>query len=379
MKKLLAMILCAALLLTAGAAMAEGVIRLGGLAPLTGTYSEYGIGFEIGFGMAIDEINAAGGVNGYTFEVDVQDSEGDTVTSTNLATQFAEDDSILAILGDFTSGACKANAEICDLYGITQLSPTASASDYASSSEWCFSIMGRQDIEAPYLAKYIIGKYLGAEKVAVVRVDSDWGLSSYSNFEAKAIDEGIEIVAHETYQSGETDFSSIITKVRASNPDVLIVLDQGDSVSAIFNAADADGWEIQHVALGPGPSEQLLGQLTDPSNIILTSPFFFDPANEVTEAWRVAFEEKSGFSPTIHPACAYDTVYLIAEAVKAIGDGEVTREAIRDALANVEYEGLTGTIKFTEDGDIARSYMICGGSADGWVVLEGFEYGAEGL
>lgn len=378
MKKLLVLVLCLALVVMSGSAFAE-VIRMGGLAPMTGTYSEYGIGFEIGFQMALDEINGAGGINGYTFEVDVQDSEGDTVTSTTLATQFAEDDSIMALLGDFTSGACKANAEICDLYGITQLSPTASAADYAAMSPWCFSIMGRQDIEAPFLAKYIVGKYLGAKTCGVIRVDSDWGLSSYSNFEAQAIKEGIEIVAHETYQSGETDFSSIVTKVRAANPDCLVVLDQGNSVSAIFNQADADGWDIQHVALGPGTSEQLLEQLTDPTNIILTSPFFFDPENEEAMAWRDAFVAKAGFEPTIHPACAYDCVYLIAEAVRAIGDGEVTRESIRDALAGLEYEGLTGTIKFTEDGDIARNYMICGGTEDGWVVLEGFEYGAEGL
>ena len=378
MKKLLVLVLCLALVLMTGSAFAE-VIRMGGLAPMTGTYSEYGIGFEIGFQMALDEINGAGGINGYTFEVDVQDSEGDTVTSTTLATQFAEDDSIMALLGDFTSGACKANAEICDLYGITQLSPTASAADYAAMSPWCFSIMGRQDIEAPFLAKYIVGKYLGAKTCGVIRVDSDWGLSSYSNFEAQAIKEGIEIVAHETYQTGETDFSSIVTKVRAANPDCLVVLDQGNSVSAIFNQADADGWDIQHVALGPGTSEQLLEQLTDPTNIILTSPFFFDPENEEAMAWRDAFVAKAGFEPTIHPACAYDCVYLIAEAVRAIGDGEVTRESIRDALAGLEYEGLTGTIKFTEDGDIARNYMICGGTEDGWVVLEGFEYGAEGL
>ncbi|NLF28178.1 MAG: ABC transporter substrate-binding protein [Clostridiales bacterium] len=378
MKKLFVMVLCLALVLSTGSAFAE-VIKLGGLAPLTGTYTEYGTGFEIAFNMAIDEINAAGGVNGYTFEIDVQDSEGDPVVSTTLATRFAEDDSVLAWLGDFTSGACKANAEICDLYGITQLSPTASAPDYASMSPYCFSIMGRQDIEAPFLAKYIVGKYLGCKTAAVIRVDSDWGLASYSNFEKKAVAEGIEIVAHETYQTGETDFSSIVTKVRASNPDCLIVLDQGNSVAAVFNQADADGWDIRHVALGPGTSAQLLGQLTDPANIIVTSPFFFDKDNADVMAWHDAFKAKSGFAPTIHPACAYDCVYLIAEAVKSIGDGELNRQTLRDALQNVEYDGLTGFIKFTPDGDISRNYMICGGTAEGWVVLEGFEYGAAGL
>ena len=377
MKKLLALVLCLGLLVVSGSACAE-VIKLGGLAPLTGTYSEYGIGFQTGFQMAIDEINAAGGVNGYTFEIDVQDSEGEPTVSTNLATAFAEDDDIMALLGDFTSGACKANVDVCENYGILQLSPTASAPDYASMSQWFFSIMGRQDIEAPYLAKYIIGKYLGCSTCAVIRVDSDWGLACYTNFAAQAEKEGIEIVAHETYMPGETDFSSIVTKVRATNPDCLIVLDQGDSVAAVFNQADADGWEIQHVALGPGTSAQLLDQLVHPENIILTSPYFFDENDEAAMAWYNQFKDATGFAPTIHPVCAYDCMYLIAEAVKNV-EGDVTRENLRDALAAVDYTGMSGNIKFTPDGDIARNYMICGGSAEGWTVLEGFDYGAEGL
>lgn len=378
MKKLFAIVLALTLALSSSAALAD-VIKLGGLAPLTGTYSEYGKGFKIGFQMAIDEINAAGGVNGHTFEIDVQDSEGEPVTSTTLATQFAENDEVMALLGDFSSGACKANAEICDLYGITQLSPTASAPDYASMSPFCFSIMGRQDAEAPFLAKYVLKRYMGAQRVGVVRVDSDWGLSSYQNFEKKALEEGLEIVAHETYQTGETDFSSIVTKVRAANPDVLVVLDQGNSVASIFNQADSDGWDVRHVALGPGTSQQLVDQLIDPDNLIVTSPFFFNADDAELMAWRDAFMAQSGFAPTIHPACAYDTVYLIAEAVRAIGDGEITRQAIRDALQDVNYAGLTGNIKFNPDGDINRDYMICGVQDKNWVILEGFEYGAEGI
>lgn len=358
---------------------AKGVIKLGGLAPLTGNYAEYGKGFKTGFEMALEKINSEGGVNGYTFEIVVKDSEGDAVKSSTLATDYAENEEILAILGDFTSGASKANAEIVDRYGIVQLSPTASAPDYAAMSDYCFSIMGRQDAEAPYLAKYILKKYLGVTNVAVIRVDSDWGLSCYENFKVQADKEGLA-VTEEKYAVGEKDFSSLITKVKATNPDILVVMDQGDAVAQIFNQADAAGWEIGHVALGPGTSEQVADQLTDKNNLIVTSPFFFDKDNGELAAWSNEFVSRSGFSPTIHPACAYDCVYLIAEAVRAIGDGEVNRDSIRDALANLDtYEGVTGTVKFEKDGDIKRNYMICGMKDGEWIMLEGFEYGADGI
>ena len=376
MKKILALVLALMLVLSA-AAMAEGTIKLGGLAPLTGNYAEYGKGFQIGWQMAIDDIAAQGGVNGYNFEIDVKDSQGDAVVSSTLATDFAEDDDIAAILGDFTSGACKANAEIVDRYGIVQLSPTASASDYAGMSPYCFSIMGRQDGEAPFLAKYVLQKYLGAQKVAIVRVDSDWGLSCYDNFKAAADAIGLEVVIEEKYKADETDFSSIITKVKSTDPDVLVVMDQGVAVASVFNAADAAGWDITHVALGPGTSEQVVGMLTDPDNIIVTSPFFFDPDNAELTAWKDRFVELAGFQPTVHPACAYDTIMLIANAVSQI-EGEVTREAICEKLTGMEYTGVTGRIKFNENGDITRDYMICGTKDGAWVVLEGFEYGQEG-
>ncbi len=361
---------------TGGGSGEASTIKLGGLAPLTGNYAEYGKGFQIGWQMAIDEINAAGGVNGHKLEIEVKDTQGDAVVSSNMATNFAEDESVMAILGDFTSGACKANAEIVDRYGIVQLSPTASAPDYANMSKYCFSIMGRQDGEAPYLARYILDKYLGAKKIAVIRVDSDWGLSCYENFLPTAEELGMEVTV-EKYASGEKDFSSLITKMRSVNPDVLVVMDQGDSVAAIFNQADAAGWDIQHVALGPGTSEQLIGQLTTPDNLIVTSPFFFDENDETLTKWSSTFQEQSGFAPTIHPACAYDTVYLIKNAIERIGDGEITRDAIQQALDQSENTGITGALNFTEDGDIVRNYMICGVENGKWVVLEGFDYANE--
>lgn len=378
MKKLIAMILCLCMVASVCSAFAD-VIKLGGLAPITGNYSEYGIGFKTTFEMAVNELNAAGGVNGYTFEIDVKDTEGEPTVATNMATAFAEDDGVYAILGDFTSGCSKANYDVCENYGILQLSPSASASDYAGMSQWFFSINGRQDVEAPFVAKYVVNKYMGCKTCAIVQVENDWGVTSFSNFAAMAEKVGLEIVAHETYMPGETDFSSIVTKVRAANPECLVVFDQGDCVAAIFNQADTDGWNVKHVTLGSGTSDQLLSQLLDPNNIISTSPYFFEGTDEAATAWYNEFVSKTGFAPTVQPVFAYDCVYLIAKAVESIGDGEVTRASLRDALQAIDFTGMTGRIQFSEDGDIARAYMICGGSDQGWSVLEGLDYGAEGL
>jgi len=158
---------------------------------------------------------------------------------------------------------------------------------------------------------------------------------------------------------------------------VLLVLDQGLPVAAIFNAADSAGWDVKHVSLGPGTSQQLVDQLMDPEGLIVTSPFFFDQGNPTLMAWKDQFTAKAGFSPTVHPACAYDTAYLIKAAIEAIGDAPVTRESIKDALLEIEMTGLTGRIKFQPAGDVTRDYLICGVVDGQWKVLEGFEYGRE--
>jgi branched-chain amino acid transport system substrate-binding protein len=211
MKRVIGIVLTAflALPLFAGGGADKGgpaskTIRLGVLAPLTGTNAEYGKGFQVGMQMAVDRINAAGGVNGYTLELIIRDSKGDPKESSDLCRQFADNDEIYAILGDFTSSACMANAPIVDEAGIVQLSPTASNPTYASMSPYCFSIMGRQDSEAPFYARYLYNR----EKIkntGAIYINSDWGTSSFDNFSAEARKIGLNIpVAVTTYRMNGT-------------------------------------------------------------------------------------------------------------------------------------------------------------------------------
>lgn len=381
MKKFIAIALCAITLLgiLAGCSgnntsKSNNVIKIGVLAPLTGTNAEYGKGFEIGTQMAVDRINAAGGINGRTLELIIKDSKGDQKESSDLARMFADDEEIMAIIGDFASGACMANAPIVDAAQIVQLSPTASNPDYAAMSPFCFSIMGRQDGEAPFYAKYILNKYMGVKKLGVIYINSDWGKSCFDNFKKQCDVDGLEIVEAVNYVQDEKDFSSLITKLKAANPEVICIMDQG-AVPQVINQIRGSGWtDIPLTTLGPGTSQQLLDLAgANAEGLLLTSPFFFDADNAELNKWKDEFVSKAGFEPTIHPVCAYDCVYLLAEAIEACGN-DVTRVNIRDNLQKVELEGVSGPIKFNESGDITRQYLICGVENGQYVVKEGFDY-----
>jgi branched-chain amino acid transport system substrate-binding protein len=356
-----------------GASASKKVLKLGVLAPLTGTNAEYGKGFQVGMQMGIDRLNAAGGANGYTFELLIRDSKGDAKESSDLARQFADDQEIYAILGDFTSGACMANAPIVDEAGIVQLSPTASNPSYAAMSPYCFSIMGRQDSEAPFYARYLYNK-AGIRSVGLIYINSDWGKSSIDNFSAEANRIGLKMPVVVNYVQDEKDFSSLITKLRSDRTiEMVVIMDQG-AVPQVVNQIRGSGWDIPLATLGPGTSQQLL-DLTgrNAEKMLVSTPFFFDEGSAEQMNWKKEFVSKAGFEPTVHPVLAYDTITLISEAVKLCGSEPVTRKAIRDNLAKVSVVGITGPIKFNPDGDVTRQYMMCQAQDGKWVIISGFE------
>lgn len=356
----------------ASSSSGEKVIKFGVVAPLTGPHAEYGQGFDAATQIAVEEINAAGGVNGYKLELECQDSAADAKTSSDIFTRYAEDDSIMAVIGDFTSSCCKANAPLADEYGLVQISPTASDPSYASMSDYCFTVMYNQSTAAPWTAESVVGHFLGKTECAVMYLNTDWGVSTNDYLLQGLEDAGIELLGDESYAENETDFSSVIAKLKATGADTVVILDQGN-VPNIVNQIRDTGWDCQLVALGPGASDQLLDLCGDNANgLVIPCPSYITADNPTTADFYEKFYEKNQCAPTDHALCAYTCVQVLAEAIKSI-DGEVTREAIKDALKNVSYDGMAGHTEFNEDGGVNRDLLIIQ-VEDGQYVIEE-EYG----
>jgi branched-chain amino acid transport system substrate-binding protein len=329
---------------------------IGVLAPITGTNAEYGKGFQVATQMAVDEINAKGEMK---IELVVKDSKGDPKESADLARQFGDDQKVLAIIGDFTSSCCMANAPIVDEAGIVQISPTASNPNYASMSKYCFSIMGRQDGEAPFFSTYLLKKFAKAKNIGVLWVNSDWGKSAHDNFVAQAKKDGLNVVSDVNYLPDEQDYSSDIAKLRRPGPDHIIIMDQGAVPTIINQIAKANWTNVKVTTLGPGTSAQILNlSKQNAEGLLLTTPFYIDASNAPATAWAAKFAQRAGFPPTVHPACAYDCTYMLAAAIKQCGS-QVTRANIQYNLKNMKgFVGLTGPITFNKDGDVFRKYLI---------------------
>lgn len=381
LSSLVAMLLSVSLLTACGAAGSNAPgggeadsVKVGVLAPLTGANAEFGKAFEVAMTMEMEEVNAAGGINGKTLELVFQDSKGDAKESSDLCRQYVDNEDIVAVLGDFTSTACMADAPIVKEAEMAILSPTASNPAFTEMNDCTFGIIGKQDADSRYYAHYVLQEYAGVDNVGIIYIESDWGNAAMSNFVDEAGKIGLNIVEMASFVQDEKDFSSIITKMKAANPDHIAIMDQG-ATSQIINQIRTSGWDVSLSTNGPGTSQQLIDLCGENcEGLLLTTPFFFDPENEKEMAWRDEFTERAGFAPTVHSVNAYDCALLISEAIRQCGD-DITRENVRDKLAAIDFSGgLTGQIKFDETGSLDRRYIICEIVDGEYVKRAGFDY-----
>ncbi|WP_368272352.1 ABC transporter substrate-binding protein [Enterocloster lavalensis] len=352
----------------------ENPIRIGVAAPITGNSAEYGKGFQVATQMAAEVVNAAGGVKGRPIEMVVKDSKGDAKESADVARIFCEEEDIVAVIGDFSSSSCMASAPIYQEKGLVQISPSASHPDFAKMGDYMFGVVGRQDDEGPFMAKYMAKKYIGAESVGVIFMNNDWGVVTSENFKQACEESGVAVTATESFIEGEKDFNAVISKVRQTDPDALCLITQYNEAAIISKQVKQAGWDVQIMGAGAMYSDQLI-QLggADVEGLIAESPFIIEESDPKAMEFAEEFEKRAGFKPNIQAASAYDTALLVADAIGRAE--EVSRSAVRDALAATDnFMGITGPITFTEDGDVHRKYRVMAIQDGKWVALTGYDY-----
>ncbi len=358
MKRLIGRILeiAAATFVLSVACEAQEPIYLGLSAPMTGQYAENGAKMKEGIDLAIKQINAAGGIDGRSFELVLGDSEGAPDLAKRIARKFVSDSKIVAELGDFTSTCSMAAQPIYDKAGLVQLSPTTSHPGFAPGSPYSFSIVGTQ-AGAPFMARQAIER-LGKKRLAVAYLDTDWGVSMKEYFVKEAMRLGAEIVATESYFEGTTDFSTLLKNIRAAQPEVLFLASMVPDAVGISKQRQLDGWtDVVVMGLLSIQTPELLNTGGEAVENLITSTLFFpnNPRPEV-QNFITAYETAYQTPPNWVAAVGYDSLNLLADAIK---QGGAERSAIQKALAATkEYAGVTGKFIFSQYGDVVREYTL---------------------
>jgi branched-chain amino acid transport system substrate-binding protein len=329
----LAAIVTGATMSRAALAQSSEPIMLGVSGPLTGPNAQYGTQWKQGFDLALDEIQASGGINGRKLAYSFEDSQSDPRQSVAIAQKFVSDPNIVMELGDFSSPASMAASPIYQRAGLVQFGFTNSHPDFTKGGDFMWSTSVSQADEQPLLALYAV-KHLGLKKLAVLHLNTDWGRTSRDYFVKAAKDLGADVVITEGYIAEERDFRSTLVRVRDANPDGLIMISYYSDGALIARQARQVGLKQTICAASSVYSPKFLelgGEAVE--DVHLGTRYFPEDPRPEVQKFVSGFKAKySGQEPDAFNAYSYDAMNMAAAVLKI---GGTDRRAIRDAFAKV--------------------------------------------
>lgn len=302
-------------------------IYFGVSTPLTGPLAEYGGFFKEGFGLALDEINGGGGVNGRPIELVWEDTQSDPKQSVPVAQKFADDERIVAELGDFSSTASMAASPTYERYHLVQYGFTNSSPDFTKGGNYMWTpdvSQATSEIQqTDALAKY-------GHRVAVLYLDTTWGNTVYNIFKQEAAKLDLQITYSAAYLDSTTDFRPLLINARDSQPDVLYDIGYDNDAAAILNQRSSveltsKVFTAQLTATGI----KLAG--SNAEGALTTSAWFPTSPEPRVQAFTNAFQAKYSHLPGQFEVMAYDALHQLAYAVKK---GGPTRQGVYDGLKN---------------------------------------------
>jgi len=314
---------------SASAAAAAGEpVWFGVSGPLTGPNAQYGAQWQAGFDLALDQINAEGGINGHPLRYVFEDSQSDPRQAVTIAQKFVADSRILIELGDFSSPASMAASPIYQRAGLVQLGFTNSHPDFTKGGDYIWSPSVSQTDAQPLIADLAVKQ--GFKRVAVLYQNTDWGRASKDVFVKAANARGAQVVDAEGYQPTDKDFRATLVRVRDTHPDALVLIAYYADGAQIVRQARESGIGLPVVAASSVYSPKFLELGGDAVNGVTTNTSFFpgDPRPEV-QRFVQGFKAKYHREPDAFNAFAYDAVIIAANALRT---GGTTRQGVHDAL-----------------------------------------------
>lgn len=323
--------------------------KIGGIGPTTGGAAAYGLAVQNAAQLAVDEINAAGGVNGYKFELNFQDDELDAEKSVN-AYNTLKDWGAQIILGSVTSGCCIAVTDKTKEDNMFQLTPSGSAvacTQYDNNFRVCFSDPAQGAASAQY-----IGENGLASKVAIIYDSSDtYSTGIYESFVSGAASQSFEIVSEEAFTAdSKTDFSVQLQKAQDAGAELIFLPIYYQEASLILTQANAMGYAPKFFGV-----DGMDGILTGVDNfdkslaegVMLLTPFAADATDDLTVKFVAAYQEKFGEVPNQFAADAYDGVYALKAAIEKSGvkpsdSVSAICDGLKAAFVEISIDGLTG-------------------------------------
>jgi branched-chain amino acid transport system substrate-binding protein len=320
--------------------------------------------------MWLEDIKAAGGlkVGGKTYQVElvIEDNESKADSAVKVNTKLITEDEVLAIVGPQASKQAVPAGEVANNYKTPMISPWSTNPDTTKDRPYVFRGCFLDPFQGPVLANFITEEF-GFTKAAVLYdVASDYpkGLAEFFKEAWEKLHGPGSVVAFESFTTKDTDFSSQLTKIIKSGADVLFTPQYYNEVALIVQQAHQLGWNKPIVgsdSWGSAETVKLCGK--DCYGLFFSTHYAAAGATGATKAFIDRYKEKYGYVPDDVAALTWDSLRIVQKAIEDCGNitGNLKkdRQCVRDALAQIkEFEGITGKMTFTEEGDPIKCAVI---------------------
>ena len=339
------------------AAHAQSQVKIGSASPLSGPSAHQGKDIENGARMAIDDLNAQGAAiagKKVKWVLLPEDDGSDPKLGTAVAQKLV-DGGVVAVVGHLNSGTTVPASKIYNSAGIPQISPAATTPLYTHQGyATAFRVVANDDLVGRVLADYSINA-LKAKKIAIIDDRTAFGQGLADQF-AKDVKrfKGAEIVSRQFTNDRATDFSAILTQIRAHRPDVIFYGGMDATAGPMLKQMQALGIDAKFVS-GDGVCSEKLPQLAggalgDDKVICVVAGGVDAPLEAGMTAFSERYKKRYGMAFQTYAPYAYDALMTFAAAMRAAGSSDPAK--FLPALANIKYQGITGTIAFDANGDL---------------------------
>jgi branched-chain amino acid transport system substrate-binding protein len=320
-------------------------VNIGAVFPLSGAVAFYGNESRDGALLAVEEINAAGGLLGKKLNLVSEDDEGDSAKAINAFTKLTTSgqDKVSFVLGSSTSGPTKAMTSLAQQSKVILISPSATALDVTNAGDFIFRACFIDPFQGVVGADFAYDT-LGSRNAAVLYdagADYNTGLADAFKKQFRAI--GGQVVADEAYQTGDVDFNAQVTRIRAANPDIVYLPNYYNDVMLQAKQLRAQG--VNCALVGGDGWDSIIDNAGDEMlNGFWSSGFAVDTTDAKGAAFVKAFEARFKRPASQFSALGYDTMMLVIDGIKAAGSFDSS--AVKDAMAKINGPYVTGSIRY---------------------------------
>src|ERR1700678_980286 len=333
-------------------------IKIGAVSCISGQLSTFGVSSIRGARMAIEEINAKGGVLGQSIDLVVDDDDSKAGETARIARKFLSQDHVVAILGDLTSSSTMEAAPLAQEAKVPLLTPTATAISVTEVGDYVFRSCFTDPFTGGVMARFAIEHLRARRGVILTDVKQDYSIGVSAELSSYYRQQGGQVLQEFSFSSGDTDFRAQLSSLKSLQPDVVFVPAYYTEAALILREARQLGVKAAFVGGEGWDSPSLIsvaGKSAEGS--FYTDHFSPDDPEPLVQTFVQAYKTKYGTAPDALAALWYDGAGLLADAIRRAGSAEPAK--IRDALATTKnFPGVTGNISLDERRNASKPGVI---------------------